>query len=121
MGGEFQWLILAAFFLVILLLLSKALGSMLKAALLSAIAVAALYFALPYLESQQGVVGDTAKKAREATEDIDGTVESIKDEAVRVKDKLKEAAEVAKDGVETLKNSADAIESAKETLKDGES
>ncbi len=63
--------------LVITVVALKLLGNIMKAALVTAVAAVGLYLLLPQLATQEGAVGDVARQAQEASEDLDGTLKEI--------------------------------------------
>jgi len=78
--------------LVLVVVFLKLLGNVIKAVLIAAIAAGALYMLLPRLEAQDGKVADVARKAREATKDMDGTVQQVKERASVLAEDAKDAA-----------------------------
>ena len=103
----------AAVVLVVVFL--KILGNVIKALLIAAVAAGAIYMLLPRLEAQDGAVGDVARKAREASQDLDGTVQEVKERAVDLAAEAKDAAEEA--AVE-VKQAAEEAKQAVEQARD---
>jgi len=100
---------------VLVVVLLRILGNVIKSLLIAAVAAGAIYMLLPRLEAQDGTVGDVARKAREATEDIDGTVQEVKERAVDLAAEAKDAAEEAAVEVKQAAEEAkQAVEEARE-------
>ena len=81
MSNDVVLVIAALFSVVLLVALFKVLGNAIKALLIALIAGGILYLLLPKLEQQQGVIGDAARKALEVTDDLEGSVKGLRDQA----------------------------------------
>ena len=100
--------------LAIVIMFFKLLGSVIKAVVIAAIAAGTLYALLPRLEAQEGAVGEAAKKAREATSDLEGSVEKIKSGAKEMTGQIKDGVKSAKEASKALGEAKEAAEKVKE-------
>ena len=100
MSDEVVLIIAVVAAVILLFALIKLLGSVVKALLIAIVAAVALYVLLPRLEQQEGAIGDAARKALEVTGDLEGSVESLKDQAAK-------AGQRVSDGLETIKEAAE--------------
>ncbi|MGB0590220.1 MAG: hypothetical protein ACPGU1_11115 [Myxococcota bacterium] len=106
-------LVIAALFAVVLLVaLFKVLGNAIKALLIALIAGGILYLLLPKLEQQQGVIGDAARKALEVTDDLEGSVKGLRDQA-------SEAGRRVSDGIDQMQEAAEVVEATKKAAERG--
>ena len=103
-------LTIAALFAVVLLVaLFKVLGNAIKALLIALIAGGILYLLLPKLEQQEGSIGDAARKALEVTDDIEGSVQGLREQA-------SEAGRRVSDELDQMQEAAEAVKAAKEVV-----
>lgn len=107
-------IVIAVAALVIVVMTIKLLGSIVKAFVLALVAAAALYFFLPSLEKQDGAIGDAAKKAREVSDGIEDSVESIKSGAKMLKDEVDRGVDRAKEAAEVLDGAQGAVKRARD-------
>ena len=105
--------------LVIVVMFFKLLGNVFKAVFIAAIAAAALYFLLPRLEQQDGAIGEAAKKAREATSDLEGSVQKLKDKASDISVKASEGAKNVKEAAESVKKAQKAVDDTRKAVEAG--
>ncbi|MDP6943671.1 MAG: hypothetical protein QF464_05935 [Myxococcota bacterium] len=77
MSDELNLALAGLALLVITIVALKLLGNIMKAALVAAVAAVGLYLLLPQLATQEGAVGEVARHAQEASEDLDGTLKEI--------------------------------------------
>ena len=99
---------IAALFVVVSFF--KILGSVIKAVVIAAIAAGALYFLLPRLEETEGAIGEAAQKVRAVTDDLEGSVSTLKDKANEATATIKEGVDSAKEAAAAATKAQDAAE-----------
>ena len=119
MNDEVVLTVAAIAALVVLVAIFKLLGSAIKALVLALIAATALYFLLPRLEKQEGAIGDAARKAMEVTGDLEGSVKSLKDQAVEAGRKVNQGLDDAQKAAEAAKETQEALREAQEAARPG--
>ena len=112
MSNDVVLVIAALFSVVLLVALFKVLGNAIKALLIALIAGGILYLLLPKLEQQQGVIGDAARKALEVTDDLEGSVKGLRDQA-------SEAGRRVSDGIDQMQEAAEVVEATKKAAERG--
>ena len=117
MNDEAVLIIAAIAALVVLVALFKLLGNAIKALVVALIAATALYFLLPRLEQQEGAIGDAARKARAVTSDLEGSVKSLKDQAVEAGRKVNQGIDDAQKAAEAAKEAKKALEETRQGLR----
>lgn len=113
MSDDVVLTIAAVFAVVLLVALFKVLGNAIKAILVALIAGGLLYLMLPKLEQQEGAIGDAARKAIEVTDDLEGSVQGLRDQAA-------EAGRRVSAGVEQMQEAAEAAKASHETVQQGQ-
>jgi len=112
MSNDVVLAIAALFAVVLLVALFKVLGNAIKALLIALIAGGILYLLLPKLEQQEGAIGDAARKALEVTDDLEGSVKGLRDQA-------SEAGRRVSNGIDQMQESAEAVEAIKKATERG--
>ena len=112
MSNDVVLAIAAIFAVVLLVALFKVLGNAIKALLIALIAGGILYLLLPKLEQQHGAIGDAARKALEVTDDLEGSVQGLRDQA-------SEAGRRVSDGIDQMQEAAEAVEATKKATERG--
>ena len=92
--------------LILLIALIKVLGNAIKALIIALVAGGLLYALLPKLEHHDGAIGDVARKALEVTDDIEGSVQGLRDQA-------SDATRQVTDGLDQMQEAAEAVERSK--------
>jgi hypothetical protein len=109
MSDDVVLTIAALFAVVLLVALFKVLGNAIKALLIALIAGGILYLLLPKLEQQEGSIGNAARKAIEVTEDLEGSVQGLREQAT-------EAGRRVSDGIDQMQEAAEAVKTTKEVV-----
>ena len=121
MSDDVAVVIAAVAVLVIAIVALKLLGNVFKAVVVSAIAAASLYAVLPQVATQQGAVGDVARKAQEATEDLDGTLTGLGHKAnevvLTVEDHIKQFQDAA-EATERIRDTVESVAPPSASLRD---
>ncbi len=116
MSDEVILTIAAVAALILVITLFKLLGSIVKAFVITVIAAGALYLLLPRLEQQHGAIGEAARKAREVTTDIEGSVEKLTSQANEATKRVSKGIKSVEEAADSAKKTQEAVEKTRATV-----